>query len=146
MFTVTASRVRRDRHAYRSTTKFIPKFSRPPQAAALLESDAVTRTIAFNRIDNIISLLEFDTARNAANIARRGIGFESFAEMDFENAVIVEDTRKDYGEPRLRVWGLIERRLHVAIITRRGDRIRVISVRRANRREKREYEKERHPS
>ena len=106
----------------------------------------MTQTRAFNRIDDIMSLLEFDAAKNAANIARRGISFESFAEMDFENAVIVEDTRKDYSEPRLRVWGLIERRLHVAIITPRSDRIRVISVRRANRREKREYEKERHPS
>ena len=88
-------------------------------------------------------MLEFDAPKNAENIRRRGISFEKFAEMDFEHAISVEDTRKDYGERRLRVLGYIDRLLHAAVITPRGDKIRVISLRRANRREERAYAKER---
>lgn len=93
-----------------------------------------------------MSFIEFDAAKNAQNIRRRGIGFERFAEMDLETAISVEDTRKDYGERRLRVLGYIDHLLHAAVITPRGDRIRVISLRRANRREERAYAKERQSS
>jgi uncharacterized DUF497 family protein len=40
------------------------------------------------------------------------------------------------------MFGPIDDRLHVAVITFRGDRVRVISLRRANRREERRYAKE----
>jgi uncharacterized DUF497 family protein len=90
-----------------------------------------------------MTLIEFDAAKNAENIRKRGIGFERFAEMDLESAISVDDTRKDYGERRLRVLGYIGRLLHAAVITPRGDKIRVISLRRANRREERAYAKER---
>ena len=90
-----------------------------------------------------MTLIECDTAKSAENIRKRGVGFERFAEMDLESAISVEDTRKDYGEGRLRVLGYIDRLLHAAVITPRGDKIRVISLRRANRREERAYAKER---
>ena len=90
-------------------------------------------------------LLEFDEAKSARNRRERGVGFERVADMDLEAALSVEDTRKNYGERRLRVLGHIDGRLHAAVITPRGDRIRVISLRRANRREVRAYEEE-HPS
>jgi uncharacterized DUF497 family protein len=91
-------------------------------------------------------LLEFDAAKSARNLRLRGIGFERFAELDIESAVSIEDVRKDYGERRLRVLGFIDGLLHAAVITPRGDRIRVISVRRANRREERIYAQERQSS
>ena len=72
-------------------------------------------------------LLEFDKAKNARNIGERGISFERFAEMDLETAVTVEDARTDYGEGRVRLFGSINGRLHVAVITNRGDKVRVIS-------------------
>ena len=62
--------------------------------------------------------------------------------MDLETAVIIEDARTDYGERRLRFVGSIDRRLHVAVITYRGETVRVISLRRAHRREERKYAKE----
>ncbi len=86
--------------------------------------------------------LEFDQAKSARNIKERGIGFERFADMDLEHAISSEDTRTEYGERRIRMFGPIDDRLHVAVITFRGDRIRVISLRRANRREERRYAKE----
>lgn len=90
-----------------------------------------------------MTLIEFDAAKSAENRRTRGIGFERFAEMDLDRAISVEDTRKDYGEQRLRVLGRIDGLLHAAVITPRGDKMRVISLRRANRREERTYAKER---
>ena len=66
--------------------------------------------------------------------------------MDFETAIAIEDSRKDYGEQRLRVLGTIDGKLHAAVITPRGETIRVISLRRANKREERAYAKERQSS
>ena len=66
--------------------------------------------------------------------------------MAFETAISTEDTRKDYGERRLRVLGTIDGKLHAAVVTPRGETIRVISLRRANRREERAYAKERQSS
>jgi len=87
-------------------------------------------------------LVEFDPEKSAKNFRERGIGFERFADIDFGAAIAVEDTRRDYGEPRLRVLGLIDGKLHAAVITPRGDKIRVISLRRTNKREERAYAKE----
>jgi uncharacterized DUF497 family protein len=66
--------------------------------------------------------------------------------MDFDTAISVEDTRKGYGEPRLRVLGPIDGKLHAAVITPRGETIRVIISRRANTREERAYAKGRQSS
>ena len=90
-----------------------------------------------------MAFIEFDPAKSAKNRRERGIGFERIADMDLETAISVEDARKDYGERRLRVLGYIEGQLHAAVITARGDAVRVISLRRANTREERAYAKER---
>ena len=68
------------------------------------------------------------------------------ASIDFETATAIEDTRKDYRERRLRVLGTIDGKLHAPVITPRGETIRVISLRRANKREERAYAKERQSS
>jgi uncharacterized DUF497 family protein len=88
-------------------------------------------------------LLEFDEAKSAQNIRTRGIGYERFGDIDFDTAVTMEDSRRSYGEQRLRVLAYIDGRLHAAVITPRGERIRVISLRRANKRERQTYAKER---
>lgn len=100
----------------------------------------------FNRIYDIMALIEYDEAKSARNLRDRGIGFERFADMDLETAISTEDTRRDYGERRLRVLGTIDGKVHAAVITPRGETIRVISLRRANTRENRAYAKERQPS
>ena len=83
--------------------------------------------------------ISFDPAKNARNIAERGLSFERVAELDWETALSEEDIRKDYGERRVRVFGLLGRRLHVAVITMRGATVHVISFRKANEREVRRY-------
>ncbi len=84
----------------------------------------------------------FDSAKNTRNIAERGLPFELVAEPDWETAVAVEDTSKDYGERRLRVLAFLGERLHAGVITMRGDATHVISFRRANDKEVRRYEKQ----
>jgi uncharacterized protein len=83
--------------------------------------------------------ITFDPAKNAQNIAKRGLPFERVADLDWETAMVIEDTRRDYGEPRLRIMARLDGRLHAAVITPRGEDLRVISFRRANRREVRRY-------
>ena len=93
-----------------------------------------------------MALIVFDAAKSARNERDRGIAFERFTDMDFETAISTEDTRRDYGERRLRVLGTINGKLHAAVSTPRGETIRVISLRRANKREERAYAKERQSS
>lgn len=83
-----------------------------------------------------------DAAKNARNIAERGLPFDLVAQFDWETAVSREDTRRDYGERRARIFGRIGERLHVAVITVRGDALHVISLRKANAREVKWYEQE----
>jgi uncharacterized DUF497 family protein len=84
----------------------------------------------------------FDPAKNAKNIAERGLPFERVAGLAWETAVLQEDRRKDYGETRVRVLARLGQRLHVAVITMRGDAVHVISFRKANRKEVEWYEQE----
>ncbi|HEY1934097.1 MAG TPA: BrnT family toxin [Acetobacteraceae bacterium] len=87
--------------------------------------------------------LTFDPAKNARNIAERGLSFERVAELDWEAARSQEDTRKDYGETRLQVLAFLGKRLHAAVVTIRGDALHVISFRKASRKEVKWYEQER---
>ena len=84
--------------------------------------------------------ITFDPAKNERNIRERGISFEQAREFDFETALYVEDAREDYGEKRFRALGSIRRRLHVLVFTMRGETLRVISLRKANRKEANWYE------
>lgn len=87
--------------------------------------------------------IEYDPAKNARNIVERGLPFELTASFDFQTALIAEDARRDYGEERLRAIGLIGDRVYVLVFTIRRDHLRVISLRRANSRERKRYEEAR---
>ena len=63
------------------------------------------------------------------------------AELDWDTALVVEDTRRDYGETRLLVMALLDGRLHTAVVTPRGEDLHLISLRRANKREVKRYGK-----
>lgn len=79
--------------------------------------------------------ITYDPTKNAANIERRELPFDLIANLDWATAVIVEDLRKNYGEPRYRVFGYIGDRLYAAVFTPREDSLHVISLRKANSRE-----------
>jgi uncharacterized DUF497 family protein len=86
--------------------------------------------------------LTFDSAKNERNTAERGLSFEQVADLEWDTALLAEDTRRDYGETRIRVFALLEGRLHIAVVSPRGNDLRVISFRKANRKEERLYDSE----
>jgi uncharacterized DUF497 family protein len=90
--------------------------------------------------------LVFDPQKNAINLELRGISFQEFEHLEWSAAVLLEDTRKDYGEQRWRVFAPLHNRLHVGVFTHRDGATRVISLRKANRREVTWYEKEKQKS
>jgi uncharacterized protein len=81
----------------------------------------------------------FDPSKNARNIAERSLPFDRVSDLDWESALAVEDDRRDYGERRLRVMAFLGQRLHVTVITFRGEAMHVISFRKANSREIKRY-------
>jgi uncharacterized DUF497 family protein len=81
----------------------------------------------------------FDPVKNERNVRERGLSFERAADFDFETAIRVEDTRRNYGERRFVAIGYLEGRLHVLCFTETDTGIRVISFRKANAREARRY-------
>ena len=83
----------------------------------------------------------FDPAKNGRNIRERNLPFESAAEFDLENALVATETRQEYGETRYVALGNLRGRLHVLCFTETPDGIRVISFRKANDREVRNYAK-----
>jgi uncharacterized protein len=89
--------------------------------------------------------IDFDPAKNARNIEMRGISFEDASRFEWERALIIHDTRRNYGELRYRAFGFIENRLHALVFTPREGVIRVISLRKANQREVLRYETQTQP-
>jgi uncharacterized DUF497 family protein len=84
--------------------------------------------------------IRFDASKNARNIATRGLSFERVVEFDFDTATIQEDDRRDYGETRFRAFGLLDGRMHALVYVEIDNNvIRVISLRRANKREVKRY-------
>ncbi len=85
-------------------------------------------------------ILEWDENKNTANIKSHDIDFRD-AWIIFESPILRKiDTRKDYGEERWIALGKL-RHITVAVVyTCRNEKIRVISIRRANRYEREVYE------
>lgn len=84
-------------------------------------------------------LVTFDPAKSERNEVERGLPFELANEFSWSTALVAEDARRDYGERRLRAVGFIGEHLHVLVFTLRSDALHVISLRRANRRERNRY-------
>ncbi|MFV3126625.1 BrnT family toxin [Niveispirillum sp. KHB5.9] len=83
--------------------------------------------------------IEFDPAKSARNEVERGLPFSAAAAFDFATALYAEDKRFDYPETRIIAVGFIDSRLHVLCFTAIAGGIRVISLRKANRREIRDH-------
>ncbi len=84
--------------------------------------------------------ISFDPAKDARNIVLRGLSFARAVDFDWASALILEDTRREYGERRFQALGLICDRLHMLVFTPRTDTAHIISLRKANHREIRRYE------
>jgi hypothetical protein len=85
--------------------------------------------------------VEFDAVKNGTNIRKHGISLERFGDTDFDAALVAEDVAHSTATERRWIYlGPIDGVLHVGIATYRGNATRVISLRRASRNERKQYE------
>ena len=79
--------------------------------------------------------IEFDAGKDGANVVKHGISLAA-AELMFLGPVheLVDD-REEYGEERIVAQGFIAGRLFVCVYIWRSDHRRIISLRKATRRE-----------
>lgn len=86
--------------------------------------------------------LEWDEAKSRANLLQRGFDVAQAA-LIFEGPVIErEDRRKDYRERRLIATGMADGECLTVVYTPRAGRVRIISARRASRKERHAYREE----
>lgn len=83
--------------------------------------------------------IEFDPAKDAANIAKHGVSLDLALEILADVVGESEDSRFEYGETRVNAFGLVEGRLFVCTYTMRGEVFRIISVRKAHRKEQAQW-------
>ncbi len=83
--------------------------------------------------------ITFDPKKSERNLCERGLSFEKAAEFDFSTALYTPATRIEYGEARTQAVGVIGDTLHSLVFTMRGTALRVISLRRASRKERKRY-------
>ena len=83
---------------------------------------------------------EWDDVKAASNVQKHGVSFE-MARGAFKDAFSVDwiDDRQDTNEERLVILGMVENRLIHVAYTMRGERVRVISARKAEPQEQRKY-------
>ena len=83
---------------------------------------------------------EFDEDKSKANLAKHGIDFEAVQEL-WQDPDLLEIQAKADGESRFLIIGRIGAKHWSAVVTYRDERIRLISVRRARKREVELYER-----
>jgi len=83
--------------------------------------------------------IEFDPEKDSANLVKHGASLGLAEQMEWESALIWDDDRTDYGEPRQSALGLIGDRVYFVAFVDRAHVRRVISLRKANVREVTHY-------
>ena len=82
-------------------------------------------------------MYEWDEAKRHSNRSKHRLDFTAIEAFDWDTASTKPDNR--HGELRFVATGYIGSRLHIVVYTERGDRMRIISLRKANPREVRDY-------
>ena len=83
--------------------------------------------------------IEFDPVKDASNAAKHGVCLALAIELDWDYALVWVDERRDYGEMRMLALAPKTGVLYQVVFVERGDARRIISLRRANRREVQRY-------
>lgn len=84
---------------------------------------------------------EWDDAKNRGSFAKHGLDFADAGLVFAGPCVTFVDNRFDYGEERFVTLGLLAGRLVAIAHAPRGQITRIISMRKANRREQEIYQK-----
>lgn len=86
--------------------------------------------------------IEYDKTKSEKNIRERNLSFDEAVYFDWETAIYNEDLRKVYSEKRIIAMGFLNQRLHIMCFTETKEGVRIISFRKANKREVKRYEEE----
>jgi uncharacterized DUF497 family protein len=81
----------------------------------------------------------FDPEKDATNLSKHGVSLGAAAQLDWDAALAWIDDRADYGELRIVALAPIGDRLFFVVFVDRDEARRIISLRRANRREANHY-------
>lgn len=85
--------------------------------------------------------IEFDRGKDAANQEKHGVSLALAGELDWEAALVWIDDRFEYDELRMIALAPKTKILYYVAFVYRGEARRIISLRRANRREVKYYVK-----
>ena len=83
--------------------------------------------------------ITFDEAKDVLNKSKHGLSLSEAAKLEWDDALIWQDTRRDYGEARMIALCAIGERLYCVVYVDRKDARRIISLRKANYREVMDY-------
>ena len=83
--------------------------------------------------------IEFDPVKDAANLLKHGVSLVLASELDWDAALVWVDERYDYGELRMIALAPATGILYYVAFVDREEARRIISLRRANRREVKHY-------
>ncbi len=85
--------------------------------------------------------ITYDEAKRVGTLKERGLDFEDCAEVFAGPTLDTPDDRHNYGETRIRTFGVLGDRLVSVVWTLREGTRRIISMRYANDREKKRFER-----
>lgn len=83
--------------------------------------------------------IEFDPNKDKININQHQLSLSQADRIEWDTLYATEDKRHNYGEIRMVGYAFIGIRLYCVVYTDRGNSRRIISLRKANNREKRNY-------
>lgn len=86
--------------------------------------------------------ITFDPVKNGTNQLKHSVSLSLAHQLDWIELLAMPDTRHHYGELREIGYGVIDDRLYCVVFTRRDSDMHIISLRKANSREVRNYVKQ----
>jgi uncharacterized protein len=86
--------------------------------------------------------ISYDPQKRAKTLAERGLDFDHAVHVFDGRTIDLLDDRRDYGEVRWLTYGLLRDRMVALVWTPRGTDRHIISMRKANDREREAYEDE----
>jgi len=124
-----------------------PTKNPPPEGYSSYVITNQKKSFALCRSMDYIHVMDFEWDLEKSNrcYLERGFDFAYAARAFFDpDRIVIKDNRYDYGEPRYQMIGKIQERVFVVIFTPRSNAIRIISARKANQREVKQYENTSH--
>jgi hypothetical protein len=81
--------------------------------------------------------IEFDPAKDLANVNKHGVSLAKVGQLEI--LAVTENSRPEEGERRFRIYGLLDGDAYCALLTWRDNSARAISLRKANRMERKRH-------